>query len=63
MIPFLTQYLVDREEMLKKKEIQSESLFPSSSGRAYSIQAFHKIKKKIEEVTGKIILHKGLQKL
>jgi integrase len=53
MVPYLSQYLKDRQQMLKKKGIRSDALFPTTKGHSYSMQGLNRIKNKIEVVTGK----------
>jgi len=55
MIPFLKQYLADREEyLIKNGKIGTEALFPNTRTKNgyYSLSKFNEIKREIEAISG-----------
>jgi integrase len=52
MVPYLRQYLTDRDCFLKKRGLKSEALFPTPAGNVYSLSNFNKIKREIEKESG-----------
>jgi integrase len=52
MVPYIKQYLTDREQFLKRLGIKSDALFPTPFGKVYSMTVFNRIKCRLEKESG-----------
>jgi integrase len=52
MVPYIRQYLADREQFLEDRGIKSDALFPTPFGKVYSMTVFNRIKCRLEKESG-----------